>query len=50
MKGNEKNVKKKFKKLSAETEPKKNLFKDCINAFIVGGIICDIGQFFNNYF
>lgn len=40
---------KKFDKLSNEKQPKKSLVKDCICAFIVGGIICDIGQFFNNY-
>lgn len=28
--------------------PKSNLLKDCLLAFIVGGIICDIGQFFSN--
>lgn len=50
MKANEKQIKKKFDQLSAETEPKKNMLKDCINAFIVGGIICDIGQFVSNFF
>lgn len=49
MKSNEKQIKKKFDQLSAEVEPKKNLLKDCINAFIVGGIICDIGQFIFNF-
>lgn len=42
-------VKEKFKKISAQTQPKPNLLKNCIGAFIVGGLICDIGQFFNNF-
>lgn len=29
--------------------PKPNGLKNCIKAFLVGGIICDIGQFINNY-
>lgn len=41
-------IKKKFEKLSAETEPKPKLLKNCINAFIIGGLICDVGQFFTN--
>jgi len=28
-------------------EPKIKIFKNCIRAFIAGGIICTIGQFFN---
>lgn len=28
--------------------PKHNCFKNCINAFWVGGLICVIGQFINN--
>lgn len=28
--------------------PKHNSFKNCINAFIVGGIICTLGQFISN--
>lgn len=46
----EEHLKRKFKKLSSQSTPKTNLVKRCINAFIVGGLICDIGQFFNNYF
>lgn len=46
----ENKVKEKFKKISEENHPKPNLLKNCLNAFLVGGIICDIGQFFNNYF
>ncbi|MBE5954042.1 MAG: stage V sporulation protein AC [Lachnospiraceae bacterium] len=28
--------------------PKHSCFKNCVNAFIVGGIICTLGQFINN--
>lgn len=28
--------------------PKHNCFKNCINAFLVGGIICTLGQFISN--
>ncbi|GAA0718455.1 stage V sporulation protein AC [Clostridium malenominatum] len=50
MKANEKQIKEKFKQLSTEIEPKYSTLKNCFFAFIVGGIICCIGQFFNNYF
>ncbi len=36
--------KEKFKKYAEGFAPKSNLFKDCVCAFIVGGIICVIGQ------
>lgn len=45
----EKKIQKKFKDLSVEKEPKPKLLKNCINAFIVGGIICDIGQIISNF-
>ncbi len=38
------NDKKNFKKYAEKFAPKSNLVKDCIMAFIVGGIICVIGQ------
>jgi stage V sporulation protein AC len=28
--------------------PKSNLLKDCVLAFIIGGIICDVGQLISN--
>ena len=46
----ENNMKQTFDTLVKQVQPKKSLLKDCINAFIVGGLICVIGQFFNNYF
>lgn len=30
--------------------PKPNYFKNCAWAFVVGGLICVIGQFINNFF
>lgn len=39
----------KFKKMNSQTNPKPNLIKNCLNAFWVGGLICDVGQFFNNF-
>lgn len=50
MSSKEEKVKAKFKKISSKTQPKPNLLKNSISAFIVGGLICDIGQFFNNFF
>ncbi|EJO5346513.1 stage V sporulation protein AC [Clostridium botulinum] len=47
---NEKKLRKDFDNLSTKVEPKPQIFKHCVSAFIVGGFICDIGQFFNNFF
>ncbi|WP_195923583.1 stage V sporulation protein AC [Clostridium tepidum] len=47
---NEKKLRKDFDKLSSKVEPKPQIFKHCVSAFIVGGLICDVGQFFNNFF
>lgn len=44
----EKKLQKKFEQLAQEIEPKPKLAKNCIMAFIVGGIICVIGEFFGN--
>nr|WP_200802824.1 stage V sporulation protein AC [Clostridium cavendishii] len=44
----EEKVKAKFKTLSKELEPKPKMLKNCIMAFIVGGLICDIGQLIVN--
>ena len=43
-------IKKSFEKLSSQSTPKPNLMKKCFYAFLIGGLICDVGQFFNNYF
>ncbi|KRU25578.1 stage V sporulation protein AC [Clostridium sporogenes] len=47
---NEKKLRKDFDNLSPKIEPKPQIFKHCVSAFIVGGLICDVGQFFNNFF
>lgn len=46
----EKQIKQKFEALSQQEAPKSKLVRDSIRAFIVGGIICDIGQAFNNFY
>lgn len=47
-KNKEKVIKKEFVKLSTQIEPKNKLLKNCFFAFIIGGLICMVGQFFNN--
>ena len=39
---------KEYAKLVQEMAPKSPVFKDCILAFLVGGLICTIGQVFLN--
>lgn len=41
---------KEYKKLVDEISPNSPIGKDCLGAFVVGGIICVIGQFFINYY
>lgn len=36
--------KEKFRKYAEQKSPNSKLFKDCISAFIVGGLICVLGQ------
>jgi stage V sporulation protein AC len=47
---NEETLKTKFMRLSKISAPKPNLIKRCFFAFTVGGTICVIGQFFNDFF
>lgn len=42
------NAKQKYKKMVEKASPNSHLLTDCLKAFIVGGIICSIGQFFTN--
>ena len=44
----EEKILKDFQKISKEMAPKPQYFKNIILAFIVGGIICTIGQFIYN--
>ena len=41
---------KEYEKLVQEISPKSPVGKDCLSAFLVGGIICAIGQFFINFY
>lgn len=41
-------VKKRFKTLTEQSEPKPQVTRNCIRAFIVGGAICVIGQIITN--
>ncbi len=41
---------KEYQALAKEFEPKSPIFKDCINAFWIGGLICAIGQGFLNFY
>ena len=44
----EEQIKKKYEAMANEVIPKSKIFKNCIKAFLVGGLICDIGQFVHN--
>ncbi|MBE6979134.1 MAG: stage V sporulation protein AC [Ruminococcaceae bacterium] len=39
-----------YEKLVAELSPKSPLWRDCLNAFWIGGLICTVGQFFINWY
>lgn len=41
---------KQYSKLVDEMSPKSPMWKDCLNAFWIGGLICTLGQFFLNCF
>ena len=41
---------KQYAKLVEEMAPKSPMGRDCLNAFVVGGLICVIGQFFLNFY
>jgi len=46
----EEKIKEEFNNFVEKTKPKPNIMKNCFFAFVIGGIICDIGQFFQNVF
>lgn len=37
-----------FNDMVEKNNPPSSLFKDCVIAFVVGGLICDVGQFVMN--
>jgi len=41
-------IKKKYETMASEVTPKSKIVQDCLKAFLVGGLICDIGQFIHN--
>ncbi|HBM81093.1 MAG TPA: stage V sporulation protein AC [Clostridiaceae bacterium] len=36
-----------YQEMVKQRGPKSSIFKNCLRAFIVGGLICDVGQFFS---
>jgi stage V sporulation protein AC len=45
---NEEEIKKKYQIMASEAAPKSKIITDCLKAFLVGGLICDVGQFIYN--
>lgn len=43
-------VQQEYQALAQKIAPKRPVFRNCIKAFLVGGIICTIGQFFQWFF
>ena len=43
-------TKKEYQKYVDKKSPNSNIIKNTIKAFIVGGLICIVGQFISNYF
>ena len=41
-------IKEKYSTMATEATPKSKVFQDCLKAFLVGGLICVIGQLINN--
>lgn len=44
----EEQIKSIFQYLSKSMEPKPKIIKNCIMAFIIGGLLCDVGQLVSN--
>lgn len=44
----EANIKQKYQTMTNEVTPKSKIVQDCLKAFLVGGLICDIGQIIHN--
>jgi stage V sporulation protein AC len=41
-------IRKRYETMANEAAPKSKIFQDCLKAFLVGGLICDVGQFIYN--
>lgn len=46
----EKDIAQHYKKMVDKSNPPSSLLRDCIFAFLIGGLICDVGQFIMNTF
>lgn len=46
----QKNLSKNYDEMVSQSTPPSSIVKNCIKAFIVGGLICVIGQFVMNFF
>lgn len=46
----EKDIAQRYKNMVDKSNPPSTLLKDCIFAFLIGGLICDVGQFIMNIF
>lgn len=46
----ENRMKTKYEKMANEVTPKSNILSNSLKAFLVGGLICDVGQLINNIF
>lgn len=44
----EEKIKAKYQTMASKVTPKSKIFKDCLKAFLVGGLICDVGEFIYN--
>ncbi len=44
----EEKIKKKYETMANDSIPKSKVVQDCLKAFLVGGLICDVGQLINN--
>ena len=44
----EKTIMQRFNVLTKEVEPKPKIVRNCMRAFLVGGLICDLGQLITN--
>jgi stage V sporulation protein AC len=41
-------IRQKYEAMANEATPKSKIFQNCLKAFLVGGLICDVGQLINN--
>ena len=44
----EEEIRKKYQTMANDATPKSRIIQDCLKAFLVGGLICDVGQLIDN--